>query len=101
MTQQNKTEAESQLEPKKPGGKIDETFPDGIGKVPGSESSTTSKTEYDNDQLKTHGGEIAGMLKETSDYGGHGVAARSAGIDKASNDDGDGDYDTTRTKGGS
>jgi hypothetical protein len=92
MTQENK-ESNSQ------GGKLDNTFPDGVGKPGGDEAVITEKnSNYDYSQkLAPHFAEIADTMNETAMYGGHGIAAREAGIDIPSDSDHDGDYDTPST----
>lgn len=96
MTQQNKDASEAQLFPSKPGGKLDNTFPDGVGKSGGTEASKTSDQEYSySEKMAGHTAEIADHALATAHYGGHGVVAREVERQLQPPDtDHDMDYDT-------
>ena len=73
MTQQNK-------EVNAMGGKIDQTFPDGVGEVgkPQAVSTTPGAQAYDYSQGKigSHAKDIVNSAIETARYGGHGQLNR-------------------------
>jgi hypothetical protein len=87
------------------GGKLDTTFPDGVGKVNEEQPVLPSRQPYakvnvvidSGSKLSGHAVEITGMLSETARYGGHGVTHPSTGspIPNAEPDD---DFSMTGVK---
>jgi hypothetical protein len=84
------------------GGKLDNTYPDGVGKPSDDQEnlpspqpvvipSATVVIDHDS-KLKAHSVEIAGMLARTAHYGGHGSLYPTATGSRIPSEPADNDY---------